>query len=265
MSVRVLLPYSALRLDLDRHDRERLLVRGHRRADVERVFKGVWILDRPDRAYRYRAHVPWGMALRQFGRLTVDALTNANAAVASPARRAAEAKADAAFAAWGDGAPLPERLPVLRGDRSATLKPSGWKSEPSPAVTETALPLHLPLTGEEIARLRLGFLPEVMEDKWHIFYEEPWVYAARSWTGMPVARFRIAGAGFDEARVTVIGGEEEDAAARLAGALAAVALLAGRDPDLGPDPLAAWHVHGHVVVGRLPEPGIAPSKFAPKG
>jgi hypothetical protein len=31
--------------------------------------------------------------------------------------------------------------------------------------------------------IKRGSIPEEMEDKWFVFYEEPWLYFHRSWTG----------------------------------------------------------------------------------
>ena len=38
-------------------------------------------------------------------------------------------------------------------------------------------------SAREIEKIRLGFRPESMDDKWFIFYEEDRLYVHRSWTG----------------------------------------------------------------------------------
>ena len=65
---------------------------------------------------------------------------------------------------------------------------ASWKCEPF----ENGLPLpyQAVFTSEQFARLREGLVPDTMEDKWFIFYEEPHLFLHRSWTGRPV--FRLA-------------------------------------------------------------------------
>lgn len=36
---------------------------------------------------------------------------------------------------------------------------------------------------EEYQRIKLGLIPQVMEDKWFIYLEDDWLYFHRSWTG----------------------------------------------------------------------------------
>lgn len=46
-------------------------------------------------------------------------------------------------------------------------------------------------SSEEFENLKWGRIPQSMDDKWFIFYEEDWVYLHRSWTGYCVAKVRI--------------------------------------------------------------------------
>ena len=43
----------------------------------------------------------------------------------------------------------------------------------------------------EFALLSLGIVPKQMEDKWFIFFEEPWLYFHRSWTGDCIFQLRL--------------------------------------------------------------------------
>ncbi len=45
------------------------------------------------------------------------------------------------------------------------------------------LSLQRAFTEQEYERIRLGFIPERMEDKWFMFTEEDTLYVHRSWTG----------------------------------------------------------------------------------
>ena len=65
-----------------------------------------------------------------------------------------------------------------------------WKTEPLPAV-RAPLPFDASYTSDEFERLRRGLIPQQMEDKWFIFFEEPWLYFHRSWTGHAVFGLRI--------------------------------------------------------------------------
>lgn len=44
---------------------------------------------------------------------------------------------------------------------------------------------------EQFARLQDGLVPREMEDKWFIYYEEPYLFLHRSWTGQPVYRLTL--------------------------------------------------------------------------
>ena len=35
----------------------------------------------------------------------------------------------------------------------------------------------------EFEQIKAGLIPAEMEDKWFIFFEAPWLYSHRSWTG----------------------------------------------------------------------------------
>lgn len=61
-------------------------------------------------------------------------------------------------------------------------KQSDWKTEPMPASRAT-LSLDREYSAEEFARLSCGHIPEVMEDKWFVYFQDPDLYLHRSWTG----------------------------------------------------------------------------------
>jgi hypothetical protein len=82
--------------------------------------------------------------------------------------------------------------------------PSDWKIEPMPASSQ-ALPFGAVYTPEQFRKIALGLVPEEMEDKWFIYYEEPWLYLHRSWTGYCIykVRFRECPAGVEVAEAFV--------------------------------------------------------------
>ncbi|HKA35577.1 MAG TPA: hypothetical protein VKH43_02075 [Thermoanaerobaculia bacterium] len=44
---------------------------------------------------------------------------------------------------------------------------------------------------EEFDRLRAGLVPQEMEDRWFIYFEDPWLFLHRSWTGFCIYRVRF--------------------------------------------------------------------------
>lgn len=50
------------------------------------------------------------------------------------------------------------------------------------------IPYRDSFSAEEFRRIKAGFSPEVMEDKWMIYFEEGSLFLHRSWTGLAVYR-----------------------------------------------------------------------------
>ena len=65
-----------------------------------------------------------------------------------------------------------------------------WKTLPPP-IERADLGYSCHYTGIELARLKRGLIPEDMDDKWFIFFEEPWLYLHRSWTGACIYGLRL--------------------------------------------------------------------------
>lgn len=59
---------------------------------------------------------------------------------------------------------------------------NSWKIGPLPNEREH-IDLPLIFDDTEGEKLRLGHIPEDMDDKWFIFFEKGWLYFYRSWTG----------------------------------------------------------------------------------
>jgi hypothetical protein len=68
---------------------------------------------------------------------------------------------------------------------------------------EDGVPLRFEATFDDgqFALLREGLVPKQMEDKWFIYYEEPYLFLHRSWTGEPVYRLTFS-RGPDSAELT---------------------------------------------------------------
>ncbi|QGZ93363.1 hypothetical protein [Terricaulis silvestris] len=71
-----------------------------------------------------------------------------------------------------------------------------WKKLPLPAEREH-FKLSLLFTDADGDQMRRGFIPESMDDKWFIFFENGWLYFHRSWTGACIfgARLDVSPAG----------------------------------------------------------------------
>ncbi|HEX3599594.1 MAG TPA: hypothetical protein VHU84_05590 [Lacipirellulaceae bacterium] len=67
---------------------------------------------------------------------------------------------------------------------------SDWKTVELPTQRKL-IPFDRTYTAAEFARIKEGLIPECMEDKWFEFYEEPWLYFHRSWTGYCVYQLRL--------------------------------------------------------------------------
>jgi hypothetical protein len=61
---------------------------------------------------------------------------------------------------------------------------------------------------DQYETIRRGLIPEVMEDKWFIYWEDHALFFHRSWTGHGIyrVRFRVAGDRFEVAEATVATG-----------------------------------------------------------
>jgi len=76
---------------------------------------------------------------------------------------------------------------------SVTIRPVtrwDWLVLPVPRRRQTVEVGHR-FTHDEFAQIQFGSWPDMMEDKWFAFYEEPYLYLHRSWTGLLMYRIRL--------------------------------------------------------------------------
>ena len=59
---------------------------------------------------------------------------------------------------------------------------ASWKTLPLPE-DRADLEFTASYTMDELERIKRGLIPQEMEDKWFIFFEDSWLYFYRSWTG----------------------------------------------------------------------------------
>jgi hypothetical protein len=69
-----------------------------------------------------------------------------------------------------------------------TASSASWKREPF--TDGVPLTYRATFSDAEFLRLQNGLVPEQMEDKWFVYYETPYLFFHRSWTGLAV--FRVA-------------------------------------------------------------------------
>lgn len=60
-----------------------------------------------------------------------------------------------------------------------------WKALPLPEK-RAGVPIGRAFPPDEMARIRMGVVPEAMEDRWLVFFEEGRLHFHRSWTGVCV-------------------------------------------------------------------------------
>jgi hypothetical protein len=71
-----------------------------------------------------------------------------------------------------------------------------WRHHPLPEL-RYLLPIKRHFTAAEMAELQLGFLPDDMDDKWFIYWQNNTLYFHRSWTGFAIyeVSFEVAANG----------------------------------------------------------------------
>lgn len=72
--------------------------------------------------------------------------------------------------------------------------PTDWKTEPMPAQKIT-ISLDRTFSSQEITRIRSGLIPQQMEDKWFIYWQDDALFFHRSWTGYCIYTVHFAAAG----------------------------------------------------------------------
>ncbi len=153
---------------------------------------------------------------------------------------------------------LENRMPVIRSD---------WINEPmGPAFAEFSLDIRL--SSEAMNVVRLGLIPNQMEDKWFLFFEEPVLHFHRSWTGFEAFTMRIEDSpeGYRIKGIKVsqcpesVTFESAKEGAELALTTLCVCLLGKELPPNGPcDVIHQWHSFGQQAIGYGPLPGKLPS------
>ena len=70
------------------------------------------------------------------------------------------------------------------------IEKSDWKTSPMPSE-KTKISIEANYSEEEMNQIKEGFKPKEMEDKWFIYFDKPWLYLHRSWTGYCIYMVKI--------------------------------------------------------------------------
>jgi hypothetical protein len=130
--------------------------------------------------------------------------------------------------------------------RAATR--DSWKTLPYDG-SYRSFPCAEVFTAEECHRLRQGLVPEVMEDKWFVFFEDPFVYFHRSWTGELAYRLRLTA---------------DDRGGRIGEALASTSAGTIGDPE-HESALVSFLLRGLVLRQDVPFPVLSSGAPGPPG
>jgi hypothetical protein len=70
------------------------------------------------------------------------------------------------------------------------------KPRPLPRL-RVQIPFERSFTQDEFSRLSRGFVAQSMEDRWHVFFKDPWLTFVRSWSGFCIYKVWIEKSGFE--------------------------------------------------------------------
>lgn len=122
----------------------------------------------------------------------------------------------------------------------------------------------------EFERIKRGLRPEAMEDKWFIYYEEPWLYLLRSWTGACIYGVRFVSRGNGASAVEAWASRDsqhytetrDDYDCEMLAVLIDALMLGkpaafptGGRSSKPPGPLYLHHIFGRKKAGRDDKPG----------
>ena len=66
---------------------------------------------------------------------------------------------------------------------------TSWQNHPMDNPKQIGIDLHF--TEQQLSKLKEGLVPQEMEDRWFIYFEDEWLYFHRSWTGHEIFRAKL--------------------------------------------------------------------------
>lgn len=79
-----------------------------------------------------------------------------------------------------------------------TSNPATFKRWPPPKAREQ-LDISAVFSDAEADRIKQGFAPRDMDDRWFVYYEDGWLNFHRSWTGAHIYALKLDGCPFGSA------------------------------------------------------------------
>lgn len=142
--------------------------------------------------------------------------------------------------------------------------PTDWETTPMPTQHLT-IPLDRSFSAPEMERIKLGVVPEQMEDKWFVYWQDSTLYFHRSWTGFCIfvvhfvpegesCRMVSAELNRDPEQVGKPQGRDDEMMSYLIDALLLRrdAVLPSDEPDEGQRALEMWSVVGRAMLDDHP-------------
>ncbi len=118
-------------------------------------------------------------------------------------------------------------------------KRDDWKTITLPTA-RTSISLDRTYTADEFERICEGNIPQEMEDKWFAFYEEPWLYLHRSWSGFCIYQVRFERTGIEVHVAEVLVSREAEQYKSKDGVADSLLLAVLLDGYAGRDTEPAW-------------------------
>ena len=81
-------------------------------------------------------------------------------------------------------------IPAAERPRTERATIDSWKTHPAPARRE-GLAFSGAFTDTEAEALKRGFIPQSMDDRWFICFDDRWLLFFRSWTGFCIYGLRL--------------------------------------------------------------------------
>jgi hypothetical protein len=76
-----------------------------------------------------------------------------------------------------------------QNEREGFATKASWKN--LPMDNPKRIEIDLKLTEDQFLKVSRGLIPEEMEDKWFIYFEDGWLFFHRSWTGFELYRAKL--------------------------------------------------------------------------
>jgi len=66
-----------------------------------------------------------------------------------------------------------------------------WQTKPFTPEKTVKIQLNQKINKKKTLELKKGIIPQQMEDKWFVYYEDSYLYCHRSWTGILIYKMKL--------------------------------------------------------------------------